>query len=312
MRRTRTVLSRSTERIMKILVLGSNGQLGRALLKLDGEGGYVVKGYTSSELDITGREQVRKVVKEEAADVVINAAAYTAVDKAEEEEERAFEVNARGAANSAEAANDSSALLIYPSTDFVFDGSKGVPYKENDKVNPLSVYASSKLAGEEEVARIATSYRIVRTSWLYGSGGRNFVNTILKLAAERDSLSVVSDQVGSPTWTVDLAQTLLALATEETSDLAAGNGIYNYSNEGVASWYDFAVALVEEARALGFTLKCKEVVPITTADYPTPAKRPGYSVLSKEKIKAEFALKIPHWRVSLREMLREVKESTDA
>ncbi|MFQ5466021.1 MAG: dTDP-4-dehydrorhamnose reductase [Thermodesulfobacteriota bacterium] len=293
---------------MDVLVTGAKGQLGRDLVGRLEAAGLVVAARGSSELDVTDRGRVSGAVKEAAPQVVINCAAYTAVDRAEAERDRAFEVNAAGARNLALAARESRAALIHISTDFVFDGARPEPYTELDPPRPLGVYGASKLAGEREIERALDEHVIVRASWLYGSaGGGNFVKTILGLAAERERLRVVYDQTGSPTWTGDLADALVAV----TMRIGRGGGrapygTYHYSNEGVASWYDLAVAAIEGARGLGAELRCASVEPIRTSEYPTPAARPAYSVLDKGKIKETFGVAIPHWRASLGKMLAEL------
>ncbi len=296
-----------SDKMRKILVTGAGGQLGADLgpaLAALGLGGVY---FTSADLDITDRDRVFDLIGREAPSVVINAAAYTKVDLAESEQERAFAVNAAGAANVAAASKAAGAALIHISTDFVFDGEKSRPYKEDDAVNPLSTYGKSKLRGEEEVQAACPRHYIIRTSWLYGAKGHNFVRTILRLAAGRDELRVVSDQVGSPTWTGDLAKAVAALSRATDRSEPPAFGIYHYSDEGVASWYDLAVAALEEARRLGLEFMCREVLPIPTEAYPTPAPRPAYSVLDKTKIKEALGLCIPHWRASLVRMLGELK-----
>lgn len=289
---------------MKVLVTGSAGQLAGDLIPALERGGHSVTGFASGALDITDADKVGFEAARLRPGCIINTAAYTKVDLAEKERERAFAVNRDGARNLARAAASTGAPLIHISTDFVFDGSKGTPYDEEDPTGPLGVYGASKLAGEEEILKVLPEHYIIRTSWLYGARGNNFVKTILRLAAERDAIRVVYDQAGTPTWTGDLAASVVTVIDA----IEAGTldyGIYNYSNEGVASWYDFAEAVVEESRRLGATLKCRAIEPILTAEYPTPAKRPAYSVLDKQKIKRTFGVRIPHWRASLIKMLEE-------
>lgn len=289
---------------MKVLVTGSTGQLAGDLIPLLERSGHSVTGFASGALDITDADKVGFEAARLRPGCIINTAAYTKVDLAEKERERAFAVNRDGARNLARAAASTGAPLIHISTDFVFDGSKGTPYDEEDPTGPLGVYGASKLAGEEEILKVLPEHYIIRTSWLYGARGNNFVKTILRLAAERDAIRVVYDQAGTPTWTGDLAAFIVTVVDA----IEAGTldyGIYNYSNEGVASWYDFAEAVVEESRRLGATLKCRAIEPILTAEYPTPAKRPAYSVLDKQKIKRTFGVRIPHWRASLIKMLEE-------
>jgi len=269
-------------------------------------GGRKRVGYGRETLDITDRESVYSVIEEESPGIIINCAAYTKVDLAEKEREEAFAINEGGARNLALAGRAVGAVLIHISTDFVFDGCKAVPYREDDKTNPIGVYGKSKLAGEEAVKEACPEHIIIRTSWLYGVHGSNFVKTILRLAEEREVLSVVDDQIGSPTWTADLARVITQM-TESIKEALAPPlfGLYHYSDEGVISWYDFAVAIVEEARGLGMNLKCGSVEPIPTSAYPTPAARPAYSALDRAKIKKTLALEIPHWRISLRGMIKE-------
>ena len=293
---------------MRIVVTGAGGQLGSEIKKVTG-GQCVFR--SSSELDVTDPEAVRSLVETEAPEVIINAAAYTKVDLAEEERERAFAVNGKGAAVMAEAAAEAGALLVHISTDFVFDGLKSSPYLEDDETAPINVYGASKLRGEEETASSSAEHMIVRTSWLYGEGGKNFVKTILALARERESLRVVCDQVGSPTWTGDLAALIVGVAKGFRKG-EFPSGIYHYSNEGVASWYDLATAVVEEARLLGVELACRTIEAVPATEYPTAAKRPAYSVLSNEKIKKVFSASIPHWRLSLRKMLTNYCGGSDA
>ena len=295
---------------LKVLLTGAGGQLGADTARAF-SGEYALAAFDSRGLDITDREKVFDTVKAEAPGVIINCAAYTKVDKAEEEPERAFAVNRDGARNIAEAAASVNAVLLHISTDFVFDGIKPAPYVEVDPTNPLGVYGESKLRGEWEIIKSFQRHIIIRVSWLYGTGGHNFVKTILKYAAERETLRVVYDQVGGPTWTADLAGALLRVvkAVEENR---APYGVYHYSNEGVASWYDFALSIVEEALVLGAPIKCSTVEPILTHEWPTPARRPPYSVLNKDKIKETFGLKVPHWRTSLKGMLKELYGGRDA
>ncbi|MFQ5329115.1 MAG: dTDP-4-dehydrorhamnose reductase [Thermodesulfobacteriota bacterium] len=289
---------------MKVLVTGAGGQLGRDLQPRLERADFTSLYLDSAAMDITERAVVAKTVEGERPDVIINCAAYTKVDQAESEPERAFRVNRDGAAILAESADHVGALLVHISTDFVFDGARNAPYKEDDEPNPLSVYGRSKLAGEEAVAKGLTNHIIVRTAWAYGVHGNNFVKTILSKAAEREVLRVVSDQQGTPTWTGDIADALVKIATGY-GEGSAQPGVYHFTDDGVASWYDFAAAIIEEAEASGIPLKCKTVEPIPTADYPLPAERPAYSVLDTEKIERSFGLTIPHWRASLRRMIKE-------
>lgn len=294
---------------MKVLLTGAKGQLGSDLQPLLRKAGFEAAAFGSSGLDISDGAAVFEAVRKERPGLIINAAAYTKVDLAEKERERAFAVNSDGPANLARAALEAGIPLIHVSTDFVFDGSRAVPYREDDATNPQGVYGESKLAGEAALAALLDERVVMRTSWVYGVTGHNFVKTILRLASERETLRVVYDQVGSPTWSADLA----AAIVEASKAIAEGKnpwGTYHYSNEGVASWFDFAVAICEEAKALGTELKCSAIEPILTAEYPVPARRPAFSVLDKAKIKGAFGLRVPYWRDSLRLMLKELKATS--
>ncbi len=282
----------------KILVTGAHGQLGTELNFLSS----LLENHSfvfvdRNDLDITDVDSVNNFFSKEKYPAVVNCAAYTAVDKAETEKETAFKVNANGAGNLAAACKQVNAKFIHFSTDFIFDGTNSVPYKEEDKSNPLSVYGGSKLAGEERVLLNNPDTILIRTSWVYSSFGNNFVKTILKLCKEREQLNVIYDQIGTPTYARDLAAVVLKIVGSEEWK----PGIYNYSNEGVASWYDFAIAIRDIAG-----LKTK-ILPIETSQYPTPAERPKYSVLNKAKIKETFGLEIPHWRESLEKCIPLIK-----
>ena len=279
----------------KILITGAHGQLGTELNFLSSmleNHSFVFVG--SKDLDITNAFAVSDFFSKENYSTVINCAAFTAVDKAESEKEVAFKVNAEGAANLAIACKQHNAKFIHFSTDFVFDGTAYVPYLEKDKTNPLSVYGASKLAGEEQVVASNPNAVIIRTSWVYSSFGNNFVKTILKLCKEREQLNIIFDQIGTPTYARDLAAVVLQIVQQQEWK----PGIYNYSNEGVASWYDFAVAIRDLAG-----LKTK-ILPIETSQYPTPAVRPKYSLLNKKKIKETFGIEIPYWRESLEKCIK--------
>jgi dTDP-4-dehydrorhamnose reductase len=274
----------------KILVTGSHGQVGSELEALSaGIKNHAFVFIDKAQLDITDQAALTAVMEHEKFSAVINCAAYTAVDKAETEKEMAFKVNAEAAGKLAKACKEHGARLIHISTDFIFDGTISRPLLEDDKVNPLSIYGASKLEGEIESLKNNPDTVVIRTSWVYSSFGNNFVKTILRLCRERESINVIYDQVGSPTYARDLAAALLKIAT--APDWKAG--IYNYSNEGVASWYDFAIAIRNLAG-----LKTK-INPIETVQYPTPATRPKYSLLNKRKIKESFVLEIPYWHDSL-------------
>ena len=285
---------------MKILVIGANGQLGHEIKKQsrlsDHEFIFTdIQGEDIMPLDITDPEQVQKAVTDDV-DVVINCAAYNDVEKAEEDEQSAMKVNADAVGFLAAAAKKADALLIHFSSDYVFDGKSNTPYTEADTPNPLSAYGRSKLAGEKAVQESGCRHMIFRTSWLYSLTGRNFFRTIAARAAEMPSLKVVFDQTGTPTFAGDLAFLLKHIID---NDMLDRTGIYHYSNEGAATWYDFAKEIND---ALGYTC---DVQPCRTGEYPAVAQRPSYSVLDKKKVKETFGLLVPHWRESLRLLVRE-------
>lgn len=287
----------------RILVTGITGQVGQELQRKLAPLGDVI-GVDRQTIDLAQPTSIRQVISELKPDAIVNAAAYTAVDKAETEAELAKSINAIAPTILAESAERLGATLIHISTDYVFDGRKNTPYIEKDAPNPINVYGESKLLGEEGIRQNCDRHIILRTAWVYGAHGKsNFVKTMLRLGAERDELRVVADQVGSPTWAQDIAQAIAQLLSEFHL------GTYHFTNSGVASWYDFAVAIFEEARLLGFPLKVQRVVPITTPEYPTPAQRPAYSVLSCQKIAAVLGYP-PHWRQGLRQMLVELYNCT--
>lgn len=276
---------------MKILVTGANGQLGQELvqqLKNDEVGFF---SFTKEELDITNLDSVFKITREIQPDVIINAAAYTKVDKAETEETLAFSVNAYGQRNLSIAAEEVGAKICYISTDYVFDGTASEPYTEYTIVNPLGIYGKSKYAGEQLTQSLSTKYFIVRTAWVYGEYGPNFVKTMLRLAEENSELGVVSDQIGSPTYTVDLASFIIELVKTDKY------GIYHCTNSGTCSWYEFAKAIFEE---VGKDIK---VNPLTSDQYPTTAKRPNYSVLSDLALRINGFEPRRHWREALHSFL---------
>jgi len=290
----------------QILLIGSSGQLGRELQQTLPSDALV--SVARDTLDLSQPDRIRQLILEIHPHVIINAAAYTAVDKAETETELAYAINAIAPAIMAKAANHIGATLIHISTDYVFNGRKGTFYQEDDDPNPLNVYGASKLAGEENIRQGCDRHLILRTSWVYGVHGKgNFVKTMLKVGADRPEVRVVADQVGTPTSARSIAEVITQLIPSlETSE---ATGTYHFTQSGVASWYDFAVAIFEEARRLDFPLEVERVAPIATADYPTPAQRPLYSVLSTQKLSTWMATSFPHWRQELRQMLRDLKES---
>lgn len=285
---------------MKILVTGSNGQLGSELRVLATTHPALEFMFTDvAELDITNEIEVNRLIETFKPEAIINCAAYTAVDKAEQEEKLAFLINSLAVGNLARAASKYDALLVHISTDYVFDGNGFRPYIEEDPTNPVSLYAKSKHAGEQHIQSYSKRAVIIRTSWLYSEYGHNFVKTIIKYGKERGKLNVVFDQVGTPTYARDLAETILGILTNGTH--AEGVEIFHFSNEGVSSWYDFAKAIIEFCG-----IDCK-IVPIETREYPLPAERPFYSVFNKSKIKQRFQIEIPFWRDSLRECIGRIK-----
>ena len=285
---------------MVVLVTGANGQLGQSLQ-------FIAKNYpelhfvfcSSSDLDITNLESCQAVFLKIKPNYCINAAAYTAVDKAESEPEKAYLINVIGARNVAEVCKKQNTILLHISTDFVFDGNATKPYSENDIPNPTGVYGQTKLEGEKAIQTTFENYYIIRTSWVYSQFGNNFIKTMLRLASERDSISVVNDQIGTPTNAIDLAECLVKIIchTElvEVQQPTTDNfGVYNFSNEGQCSWYDFAKEICK-INNIKIDLK-----PIPTSSFPTPAKRPKYSVLDKTKIKSTFWVEIKNWELSLK------------
>jgi len=285
---------------MNILVTGSNGQLGSEIKELSSRYPYNFFFTDINELDITNEENIRKYINEKDIDLIINCAAYTAVDKAEEEKEKADLVNHKAVEYLANIAKEKKISLIHISTDYVFDGKNYRPYVEDDPVNPQSVYGFTKLKGEEAFKNSKANGIIIRTSWVYSSFGHNFVKTMLRLKA-RGELGVVFDQIGTPTYAKDLAFAILEMINKNLEKIKNKKAeIYHFSNEGVISWYDFARVIFEIEN---INIK---VNPIESKDYPTPAKRPHYSVLNKNKIKNEFNIEIPYWRESLRECLKRI------
>ncbi len=290
---------------MKILITGAGGQLGHETRLLLQKKGVHVIGIGRKDVDFSQPEQVAAYIASQRADWVINCAAYTQVDKAEDDAELAFRVNRDAAKAVAEGVQSYAGRLLHISTDFIFDGNRSHPYCEQDSANPLGVYGQSKWEGEQAVWKILPDATILRTAWVYGVHGNNFIKTILRLACEREELGIIDEQVGSPSWTFDISQAMYALIEKECS------GIYHFTNEGVASWYDFALTAINEAKLLGFKLKIKRIKPIPARAYPTPAARPSYSVLSKEKIRAVLDYDIPHWQTSLGTMLQQLKNTED-
>lgn len=290
---------------MKLLVTGAAGQLGWELQRLlsapELASTCETKCVTRKELDISDSEAVNALFDEFQPDAVINAAAYTAVDKAEEDITQALAVNALGAQNLASACKAHGAYFLHVSTDFVFDGASSVPYTVDAVRQPLGVYGKSKAEGEVGIAAtLESQWAIVRTAWVYSSQGNNFVKTMLRLMGEKESLGIVADQVGTPTWAKGLAECCITMVMEKAS------GVYHWTDAGVASWYDFAVAIQELACEKGLLKKSIPIKPILSSEYPLPAKRPSFSVLDKSATYAVApALKVIHWRQQLSAMLDE-------
>ncbi|WP_444945009.1 dTDP-4-dehydrorhamnose reductase [Microbulbifer sp. ZKSA006] len=284
---------------MKILVTGKNGQLGRELQNLCPIEHELIS-LSREELDISDRQMVETVIQQHCPEVIINAAAYTAVDKAEKEQNLVFSVNLDGALNLAKFCKQFGIRFIHISTDFVFDGQKSSPYSELDEIAPLGVYGASKAEAEIAIQKIFPESVIIRTAWVYSVYGNNFVNTMLRLMSDKEQLGVVADQVGTPTWTGTLAKVLFALVKKESA-----KGIYHCTDLGVASWYDFAVAIFEEGKIYGLIPRDKKLTinAITTEDYPTPAKRPSYSVLDKSRLTKELDVELQNWRNILQQAL---------
>lgn len=287
----------------RILVTGSKGQLGQSILKLSEEfKGFEFVFISYDELDLSQSESISNYFKSNKFNIIINCAAYTAVDKAESEPDLADKVNHIAAREIAKAAKEQDAALVHVSTDYVFSGHAFIPYVESDETEPENVYGKTKLDGELAVKEVNPKGLILRTSWVYSEYGNNFVKTMLRLGEERDELGVIFDQIGAPTYAGDLAETILEIIRHEAfNDLSPADDVYHYSNEGVASWYDFAEAIFEIVEH-----KCN-VNPIETKEYPAPAVRPAYSLMNKKKIRMKFGLTIPYWKDSLRLCLRRMK-----
>lgn len=289
---------------MKVLITGAGGQVAAALMRSK-PADVTAAAVSHAELDIGDGKAVLRAATEARPQVIINAAAYTAVDKAESEQDLARRVNGEAPGHLAEAAKACGARLIHISTDFVFDGSQSRPYAPDAAVKPLGTYGETKLEGERRVQQtLGGEALILRTAWVYAANGHNFVRTMLRLMGERGRVRVVADQVGSPTWASSVAQALWAAARTP-----AFSGVHHWTDAGVASWYDFAVAIAEEGHAVGLLKQAAEVEPITTAEYPTPARRPAYSVLDRASSERGLNLKPAHWRVNLRNMLRELRDA---
>jgi len=310
----------------KIAIIGANGMLAQAVRSTAPES-CQIHCFDLPDFDMTNRKIVLSILIELSPEIIINCAAFTDVDGCETQEELASQVNGDAVGYLADAAIGTNATLVHVSTDYVFPGTGNMPLREDEQVAPESAYGRSKLLGEQAILNSdLEKYFIIRTSWLYGIGGNNFVETIIRLAKERETLGIVADQIGSPTYTPDLADAIFSLlgfsddsspithhplpdirhrlsVTDYPSLVTAPYGIYHFSNEGICSWYDFAVTIVAIARKHGEDLKIKEITPIKTEDYPLPAKRPAYSVFSKQKYRNTTGMEIPFWWESLEQYL---------
>ncbi len=287
----------------RILLIGGAGQLGQELQQTLAPLGTIISASRRS-VDLTQFELLREYIHSVKPNIICNAAAYTAVDKAETESELAYAINAIAPQIMAESAAEIGATIVHVSTDYVFDGSKNTPYIETDATHPLNVYGQSKLEGELRIRKYDRHW-IVRTSWVYGAFGKtNFVKTMLRLGAEREEIRVVNDQIGTPTAAGSIATVIYHLLAQSETEF----GTYHFSDRGVASWYDFAVAIFEEARSLNIPLAVQRTVPIATSEYPTPAKRPTYSVLSSQKLLTQINWTPNHWRQQLRQMLKQFNQ----
>jgi dTDP-4-dehydrorhamnose reductase len=290
---------------MRVLVTGATGQLGSEVATGFGRSGHEVIAPARRELDFSYPEQVAESVRDLQADWVINCAAYTQVDKAESDAQQAIIVNRDSPEQLARAVADYGGRMLQVSTDFIFDGAQHRPYSETDPPNPLGIYGRSKLEGEQAVQRVLPDAVVLRTAWVYGVYGHNFVKTMLRMATAGKPLRVVNDQVGTPTWATDIAATIAALVA------GGATGVFNFTNAGETSWHGFASAILDEGAKTGFDINTETVVPIPTSDYPTPATRPAYSVLNTEKIRPLLPGPIPDWRDSLKKMLQELFTCAD-
>ena len=302
-----------------LVLLGANGQLGQSFSEAWCETSvsefYNLLSFDKAQLDISCQQSISAALAEKNIAMIVNAAAFTAVDKAEEDSrpgtQQAFAINHRGAENVAHWASENGSGLIHISTDFVFDGLSSIPYKPSDITNPLGVYGASKLAGEQAItALLPCGATIIRTSWLYSQYQANFLKTMLRLMTQRDSIGVVADQIGTPTSTHSLVQCIFAVLLQHAhSAKSYATEVFHFSDEGEASWYDFALAISEQALQLGILNKAIEIKPISTEQYPTPAKRPAYSVLDKSRSYEHFGISPSPWRVELGKVLTAIKNT---
>lgn len=286
---------------LKVVVTGANGQLGYQLVKKL-ENRVSLEAFDKSTLNIVDRNQVQTVLRKFSPDIIINAAAYTSSDKAEEDIENAFAINSLGAANLATVAAEFDAVLIHVSTDYVFDGKQSKPYKETDPTNPLSIYGSSKLAGEQEICKICEKYIILRTAWVFAEHGNNFVKTMFRLAQNRPEIGVVVDQIGGPTYAGDIADTIINILSQLEVGYDARYGIYHYSGFPYVSWNEFAKQIFAAAVEQNLINKSPKINAITSEEYPTPAKRPEFSMLDCSKINNNFGILPSNWQAALNDL----------
>jgi dTDP-4-dehydrorhamnose reductase len=287
---------------MKLLVIGANGQLGWEICRKGKDQGIDMSGLDLPDFDVTEPSKVKKAVHQAGVSLIVNASAYTAVDTAESEPEVAFAVNRDGAAYLAASCDEIGIPLIHISTDYVFDGSKKSPYLETEPVSPLGIYGKSKAAGETEIRNTLKQHIIIRTAWLYGLHGNNFVKTMLRLGKEKEILSVVADQYGCPTYAADLADAILMIATQISEQRDITWGTYHYCGKGVTNWHDFAQEIFDLADKYD-AFQVKKVMPITTSEYPTPAKRPENSSMDCSLITRNFGISLRPWQESLADMV---------
>ena len=288
-------------------IIGMNGQLGQALLRRSPASDLAVEAFGRDECDITNADSVSRALSHKTLSIIVNAAAYTAVDQAEREPERAHAVNALGPANLAGFCARKNIPLIHISTDYVFDGTQAVSYREDDAIAPLGVYGASKAQGEENIRRLLAQHIIIRTAWLYSSTGHNFVKTMLRLGQEQPVLKVVDDQQGCPTSATDLAGGVWEIIKQTCCNSRSCWGTYHYCNQGETTWYGLAKAVFDRARAYpGYSLRVKQLLPIPTSAYPTPARRPAFSVLNCDLIESTFQIKIRSWQAALYDAMDEL------
>lgn len=291
---------------MKILITGAQGQVGKELFAIVQQQGFDVIAAGRHELDITQRERVEEIIALQSPDIVINAAAYTAVDKAEEEQDIAYAINRDGASHLASISARQNIPLLHISTDYVFDGTKDSAYSEDDAVSPLGVYGISKYQGEEAIRKTCPQHIILRVAWVFGAQGNNFVKTMLRLGKDRNELNVVSDQFGGPSPAKNIAETLISLAKQYQQENSLAWGTYHYCGTEKTNWCDFSKEIFKQAKEQGLIKKEIKVNAITTAEYPIPAKRPQNSMLDCAKIKNTFGIEMPNWKKALNQVLIEL------